>query len=125
MHQKSKLIEYIQYLRAIAVIFVFFYHLEISFFENGFLGVDIFFVISGFIITRMLLDDYYLNLKFDLYNFYIRRFKRIYPVLLFFLIVALLIVILLSPLDLFLGRFHVIFFSLFGLSNLYYMSTNI
>ena len=121
MYQKSKLIEYIQYLRAIAVIFVFFYHLEISFFENGFLGVDIFFVISGFVITQMLLDDYYLNLKFDLYNFYIKRFKRIYPVLLFFLIVALLIVILLSPLDLFLGRFHVIFFSLFGLSNFYYM----
>jgi len=42
MYQKSKLIEYIQYLRAFAVIFVFFYHLEISFFANGFLGVDIF-----------------------------------------------------------------------------------
>jgi len=121
MYQKSKLIEYIQYLRAIAVIFVFFYHLEISFFNNGFLGVDIFFVISGFVITQILLGDYYLNLKFNLYNFYIKRFKRIYPVLLFFFIVTLLILILLSPLDLFLGRFHVIFFSLFSLSNFYYM----
>jgi len=121
MYQKSKLIEYIQYLRAFAVIFVFFYHLEISFFANGFLGVDIFFVISGFVITQMLLDDYTLNLKVDLYTFYIKRFKRIYPVLLFFLTVALLIVILLSPLDLFLERFNVIFFSLFGLSNFYYI----
>ena len=121
MSQKSKLINYVQYLRAFALFIAFFYHLEINFFKNGYLGLDIFFVISGFVITKMLLDSYYLNSKINLYNFYKKRFKRIFPVLFFFLIVALLILILLSPLDLFLGRFHVIIFSLFGLSNLYYM----
>ena len=121
MSQKSKLISYVQYLRAFALFIAFFYHLEINFFKNGYLGLDIFFVISGFVITKMLLDSYYLNSKINLYNFYKKRFKRIYPVLFFFLIIALLVIIILSPLDLFLERFNVIFFAFFGLSNFYYI----
>ena len=42
-------------LRAISVLFVIFFHLKIPFFEGGFLGVDIFFVISGFLITKIIL----------------------------------------------------------------------
>ena len=121
MSQKSKLINYVQYLRAFALFIAFFYHLEINFFKNGYLGLDIFFVISGFVITKMLIDNYYLNSKINLYNFYKKRFKRIYPVLFFFLIIALLVIIILSPLDLFLERFNVILFAFFGLSNFYYI----
>ena len=121
MSQKSKLINYVQYLRAFALFIAFFYHLEINFFKNGYLGLDIFFVISGFVITKMLLDSYYFNSKINLYSFYKKRFKRIYPVLFFFLIIALLVIIILSPLDLFLERFNVIFFAFFGLSNFYYI----
>ena len=42
MSQKSKLINYVQYLRAFALFIAFFYHLEINFFKNGYLGLDIF-----------------------------------------------------------------------------------
>ena len=49
---------YIQSLRAISVILVFFYHLKIDFFQKGYLGVDIFFVISGFVITQSIYSDY-------------------------------------------------------------------
>ena len=47
----------IQFLRAISVILVFFYHLKIEFFKFGYLGVDIFFVISGYVITSRLFDE--------------------------------------------------------------------
>ena len=49
---------HIQSLRAISVFLVFFYHLKINFFHNGYLGVDIFFVISGFVITQSIYSDY-------------------------------------------------------------------
>ena len=121
MKPKSNLINYVQYLRAFALFIAFFYHLEINFFKNGYLGLDIFFVISGFVITKMLLDSYYLNSKIDLYKFYKKRFKRIYPVLFFFLIVVLFVLVILSPLDLYLDRLTVIIYAFFGLSNFYYI----
>ena len=61
MIQKSLDISYknhIQSLRAISVLLVFFYHLKLDFFQKGYLGVDIFFVISGFVITQSIYSDY-------------------------------------------------------------------
>ena len=49
---------HIQSLRAISVLLVFFYHLKLDFFQKGYLGVDIFFVISGFVITQSIYSDY-------------------------------------------------------------------
>ena len=69
-------------LRAISVLFVIFFHLNIPFFEGGFLGVDIFFVISGFLITKIILNDISEN-KFTLNKFYNRRIRRIIPLVLF------------------------------------------
>lgn len=67
-------------LRAIAVLSVFFYHLGITHVSSGFLGVDVFFVISGYLITKNIVSDYDLG-SFTLYNFYERRIRRIIPLL--------------------------------------------
>ena len=89
----QKILNHIQFLRGISVIIVFFYHLNLSYFDYGFLGVDIFFVISGFVITSIISKEIEKTKKFDFYNFYTRRFKRIYPVLFFILTISLFLVI--------------------------------
>ena len=50
---------HIQGLRAIAIILIFFYHLNLEIFQKGYLGADIFFVISGYVITQKLFKDYF------------------------------------------------------------------
>ena len=74
-------------LRAIAVVSVIIYHAEIYFsksqiFIGGYLGVDVFFVISGFLITSIILSEYHSSGKFSLKSFYERRARRILPALL-------------------------------------------
>lgn len=68
-------------MRAIAVLLVLFSHAKISLFEGGFIGVDIFFVISGFLITSLLKKEFELNNTISLQNFYTRRIKRLVPAL--------------------------------------------
>ena len=65
-------------LRAIAVIPVILYHSGMGSISGGFLGVDIFFVISGYLITNILLNEKFLN-TFSLIHFYNRRARRILP----------------------------------------------
>jgi peptidoglycan/LPS O-acetylase OafA/YrhL len=69
-------------LRAVAVISVVLFHLKVGGFEGGFVGVDIFFVISGYLITRNILRDLQAG-RFSFGQFYIRRTRRIYPALIF------------------------------------------
>ena len=78
-------------LRAIAVISVILYHAETRYFsfnpfQGGFIGVDIFFVISGYLITSIILKELEETGKFDFLAFYKRRMKRILPALLFLMI---------------------------------------
>ena len=79
----------IDVLRFISVLSVILFHLDVEYFKGGFLGVDIFFIISGYLITNIILSD--LNIKkFSLKNFYLRRARRILPALfivLFFTII--------------------------------------
>ena len=74
-------------LRAISVLAVIIYHSYITIFNykllpGGFLGVDIFFVISGYLISSIILSEIRLNNYFSLINFYERRARRILPALL-------------------------------------------
>jgi peptidoglycan/LPS O-acetylase OafA/YrhL len=68
-------------LRAIAVTLVVLYHLDIGWAQGGFLGVDLFFVISGFLITTLLLREHESTGRIAIGDFWIRRFKRLVPAL--------------------------------------------
>src|SRR6056300_24596 len=81
-------------LRAIAVGAVIFYHAQITIFghqpfKGGFIGVDIFFVISGYLITSIILKELVTTGSFSFKYFYERRVKRILPALLFVMLVSL------------------------------------
>ena len=67
-------------LRAISVLAVVFYHADIEFFKGGWLGVDVFFVISGYLISNIIVSQINEGI-FSFRNFYIRRIKRILPAL--------------------------------------------
>ena len=75
-------------LRAVAVIAVMLYHLGFNWIPGGFLGVDLFFVISGYVITRLLLDSIQRSGGLDLRAFYVARIRRLLPPLLFMIFVT-------------------------------------
>ena len=91
-------IKEVQALRGIALLAVLLFHSSTKAFENGFLGVDVFFVISGYVIAPLLYEVLNAqNFKKELYRFYLRRVYRLFP--------ALYVTIFLSlPLILFLGN---------------------
>src|SRR5210317_2228868 len=81
-------------LRAIAVVAVILYHAQITIlghqpFKGGFIGVDIFFVISGYLITSIILKELVTTGTFSFKHFYERRIRRILPALLFIMLVSL------------------------------------
>ena len=79
-------------LRALAVIAVLMYHLELPFmFKGGFLGVDIFFTVSGFLITALLIKEFSYSGNISISQFYLRRFKRLMPVVYVVLAITFLI----------------------------------
>ncbi|CAB3759870.1 hypothetical protein LMG29739_03264 [Paraburkholderia solisilvae] len=79
--EKSKYISGVDGLRAIAVLTVVLFHAGFSAFAGGFIGVDVFFVISGFLITRLVADEVGSTGRFDFGNFYVRRARRLFPAL--------------------------------------------
>lgn len=90
----------IEGLRAVAVIAVVFYHLKFSWMPGGFIGVDVFFTISGFLMAEIIADDLR-NGGFSLWGFYKRRMLRIWPALLLVMLVTFLVgLYLLLPLQL-------------------------
>ena len=121
MNDKLKYIPEIDGLRAIAVILVVFYHLKIPFFSGGFLGVDIFFVISGYLITKIIYHNYD-NKNFNFFNFLIKRIKRLFPALLFVLLIVVSFgYLILSPVD-YVKVAKSAISSFFFISNFYYWS---
>jgi peptidoglycan/LPS O-acetylase OafA/YrhL len=86
-------------LRAVAIVPVVLYHAGIAPFEGGYVGVDVFFVVSGYLITAFILGQIDRD-RFSLRNFYVRRIRRIFPAL--FVMMAFCAVIgwqLLTPQD--------------------------
>ena len=84
-------------LRAVAVIAVILYHLGFDWIPGGFLGVDLFFVISGYVITRLILDSIQRSGGLDLRAFYMARLRRLLPPLVFMIITTTVVVGLWAP----------------------------
>ena len=91
--QKLKYISAIDGLRALAVLAVVFYHLKVPLFKGGFMGVDIFFVLSGFLITRIIHTELAAG-EFSFLKFYARRVRRIFPALFVMLFLTIFAAIL-------------------------------
>ena len=75
-------------LRALAIVPVILFHAGFEIFSGGFVGVDVFFVISGYLITTILIEDIE-NKRFSIVNFYERRARRILPALFFVMLVCI------------------------------------
>ena len=110
-------------LRAIAVLSVLLFHADFEIFQGGFVGVDVFFVISGYLITRNIMDDFERG-TFSFTAFYIRRARRLLPAAFFVLLCALVIgAILLTP-DHFAALGQSAIYAVFSLSNIYFWQSS-
>ena len=76
---KSRYIPALDGLRTLAVVAVVLYHLNLTWAQGGLLGVTIFFVLSGYLITRLLLNEIAKTGRIDLKSFWIRRIRRLFP----------------------------------------------
>ena len=103
-------------LRALAVIAVIINHLNPNFIPSGFLGVDIFFVISGYVITLSTVGKRYSSLRIFIFNFYKRRIRKIMPGLIFYVLTMSLFISLFSINTN--GKIFTGISSLFGISNI-------
>jgi peptidoglycan/LPS O-acetylase OafA/YrhL len=107
-------------LRAVAVLLVVLFHLGFDSVPGGFIGVDVFFVVSGFLITRLIREEILASDRFSFSNFYMRRARRLFPA--FFFTLALTCVaafLLFSPAHL--ERFGgALVHTLLGASNVYF-----
>ena len=94
MSKKTKYLPSIDSLRAIAVIAVIIYHIDVNYLPGGFLGVDLFFVLSGYLISSLIIKEYKSTGTVNLYNFYVRRARRLLPAVYFMITVVLIIITL-------------------------------
>ncbi|MCL1895241.1 MAG: acyltransferase [Clostridiales bacterium] len=94
---KRSYVRGIDSIRAVGVVLVLIYHLFTDILPGGFFGVDVFFVISGFLVTSLFVKEEKDNERFDLFGFYARRVKRLLPAAAFMVVVTLALSLLISP----------------------------
>ena len=114
---KSPYLKEIDGLRAFAIIAVIINHFNKDIIPGGYLGVDIFFVISGFVITLSLQNRKSKNFKDFISRFYVRRFKRLFPALVVFVLIVSIFICLFNPFPSVSLKTGLT--SLFGISNIY------
>ena len=95
--KSPKYISSIDGLRALAVFAVMLYHLGVNWSPGGVLGGDLFFVIRGYVITRLILDSIQRSSALDLREFFLARLRRLYPALLFMMVGSTFIIALFAP----------------------------
>jgi peptidoglycan/LPS O-acetylase OafA/YrhL len=91
VHRRARYWPGLDGMRALAVSAVVAYHMEPHWVPGGFFGVDIFFVISGYLITSMLWGEWTERGRFDLKRFWIRRVRRLYPAIIALIVVVVLV----------------------------------
>ena len=123
LHPNIKYRSDIDGLRALAVLSVILFHINAKWIPGGFLGVDIFFVISGYLITLILTKEISVTNKISIVNFYKRRIKRIMPALLFVLIPVFITAFLIMAPDDLLSLSKSIIWSIFSAANIYFFSS--
>lgn len=118
--KKIKYVPEIDGLRAIAVLSVILFHADVPLFRGGYVGVDIFFVISGYLITRLIADEVKHTGSFSLSNFYIRRARRLFPALYFTFVLCFLFSFLLFTPQHFQRFGGELLYAAMSISNLYF-----
>lgn len=116
----SKYIPALDGLRAFAVIAVVLYHMSATMLPSGLLGVTIFFVLSGYLITGILIREWSQTGKIDLPRFWIHRVRRLFPAIVFMLCVVLIITALVAP-DMLTKLRNDLFAALFWFTNWWYI----
>ncbi|WP_217476624.1 acyltransferase family protein [Stutzerimonas stutzeri] len=109
-------------LRAVAVLSVLLFHAGFTSFSGGYVGVDVFFVISGYLITRLISDEVTQKGSFDFPNFYYRRVRRLFPALFTTLAICLILSFLLFTPQHFQRFGGELTYSIFSLSNFFFWS---
>ncbi len=110
----------LQGLRGIAILLIIFAHSSLGIFDGGYIGVDVFFVLSGFLITGVLYKEYERNKSIDYINFYSRRLKRLLPALLTMIIIVFIVAFFLLSYKEFKTQTGSAIFSATWLSNIYF-----
>lgn len=93
-NNKTRYLPSIDSLRALAVLAVIIYHIDVNYLPGGFLGVDLFFVLSGYLISSLIIKEYKKTGTLNLYNFYMRRARRLLPAVYFMITVCLVFMVL-------------------------------
>ena len=94
MKADSKYVAYLDGFRGYAILLVMLSHFHFVQMDVAYLGVTLFFYVSGLLITKLLIAEYNKNSTVSLKNFYIRRVFRLYPALLFMLVVSIVVILL-------------------------------
>lgn len=110
----------IEGMRAVAIILVVLSHLSINGFFAGFIGVDIFFVISGYLITGMLVREYESSSKIELLRFFANRMRRLLPALMLVVMVAGVLIYKIEPATTHLSQSMAAAMAVAWISNIYF-----
>lgn len=118
---QQKYYPHIDGLRGIAVLLVLLFHLDSKFFKGGFVGVDVFFVISGYLISTILINKIDSG-TFSFKDFYLRRIKRLMPAMLFMVVVTIIMAYFIFPYFLFEKTLKSATAAILSFSNIYFFN---